>query len=141
MSWPVINPLSRYRHARRALAAANPPDWPKSIMARQDSYWRSEANMEEGNPMLALERGEPVLTPPAVWFQGRDDTLHDYKDTESTFDGNEPQRFCANYAKAGGSISLEYIGMSRGVGHAPDLSKTGDMFDRMVAFIGRHVSL
>jgi len=30
--------------------------------------------------------------------------------------------------------------MSRGVGHAPDLSKTGDMFDRMVAFIGRHAS-
>jgi acetyl esterase/lipase len=141
MTWPVINPLSRYRHARRALAGANPPEWPKSIMARQDSYWRSEANMEEGNPMLALERGEPVLMPPAVWFQGRDDTLHDYKDAESSFDGNEPQRFCASYTKAGGTISLEYIGMSRGVGHAPDLSKTGDMFDRMVAFIGTHVSV
>jgi len=37
--------------------------------------------MAEGNPMLALERGEKVHTPPAVWFQGRGDTLHDYKAT------------------------------------------------------------
>ena len=85
MSWPVINPFSRYRLAKRAQAGANPPEWPKSIIARQDAYWRSEANMAEGNPMLALERGEKVLTPPAVWFQGRGDMLHDYKDAESSF--------------------------------------------------------
>ncbi len=60
MSWPVINPYSRYRLAKRVLADANPPEWPKSIIPRQDSYWRSEANMAEGNPMLALERGEKV---------------------------------------------------------------------------------
>src|ERR1700679_1902249 len=29
LSWPVINPLGRYRHAQRALAGANPPEWPK----------------------------------------------------------------------------------------------------------------
>ena len=63
MSWPVINPFSRYRHAKRALAGANPPEWPKSIIPRQDAYWQSEANMAEGNPMLALERGEKVQTP------------------------------------------------------------------------------
>jgi acetyl esterase len=139
MSWPVINPLSRYRHAKRALAGANPPEWPKSIIGRQDSYWRSEAAMEEGNPMLALERGEKLATPPAVWFQGREDTLHDYKDVESSFDGNEPQRFCANYRKAGGSMALEYIDMARGVGSSPDLSKTGGMFEQMVEFIGTNV--
>jgi acetyl esterase/lipase len=139
MTWPVINPLSRYRHAKRALASANPPEWPKSIIARHDSYWRSEDNMAEGNPTLALERGEKVLTPPAIWFQGRGDTVHDYKDTESTFDGNEPQRFCADYRKAGGSIALEYLEMERHAGSSPDLSKSGDMFDRMVEFVGRHV--
>jgi acetyl esterase len=141
MSWPVINPLSRYRHAKRALAGANPPEWPKSIIARQDSYWVSEANMAEGNPVLALERGEAVRTPPAIWFQGRGDTLHDYKDVESDFDGNEPQRFCAYYRKAGGSIALEYIEMERHAGHSPDLSKSGDMFDRMVAFVEGHVTV
>ncbi len=139
MSWPVINPLSRYRLAKRARDGANPPDWPKSIIARHDSYWRSEANMAEGNPMLALERGEPVLTPPAIWFQGRGDGMHDYKDVESNFLGNEPQRFVANYQKAGGEITLEYIDAERHAGHSPDLSQTGDMFERMVAFVGRHV--
>jgi acetyl esterase/lipase len=139
MSWPVINPLSRYRHAKRTLAGANPPEWPKSIIARHDSYWVNEANMAEGNPVLALERGEAVQMPPAVWFQGRGDTVHDYKDVESDFDGNEPQRFCADYRKAGGSIALEYIEMERHAGHSPDLSKSGAMFDDMVSFIERHV--
>jgi len=139
LSWPVINPLGRYRHAQRALAGANPPEWPKSIIARQNSYWRSEANMDEGNPMLALERGEKVLTPPAVWFQGRGDLLHDYKDAESDFPGNEPQRFVADYKKAGGEIELRYIEMDRHAGHSPDLSKTGDMFAHMVEWVGRQI--
>jgi acetyl esterase len=69
MSWPVINPFSRYRLAKREQAKANPPEWPKSIIARHDSYWQREPNMAEGNPMLALERGEKVLTPPAIWYR------------------------------------------------------------------------
>jgi len=140
MSWPVINPLSRYRHAKRAQAAADAPAWPKGIIVRQDSYWRGEANMAEGNPMLALERGEHVLTPPAIWFQGRGDMLHDYQDADSDFAGNEPQRFVANYRKAGGEITLEYIAMERHAGHSPDLSQVGDMFERMVGFVRRHIA-
>ena len=139
MSWPVINPLSRYRHAKRALASDSPPEWPKSVITRQDAYWLSEANMGEGNPTLALERGENVETPPAVWFQGRGDTMHDYKDVESDFPGNEPQRFVAAYRKAGGEIALEYFEGDRHPGHSPDLSKTGDMFERMVHFVQGHV--
>ena len=96
--------------------------------------------MAEGNPMLALERGEKVVTPPAIWFQGRGDTLHDYKDADSDFPGNEPQRFVANYRKAGGEIELCYLDMDRHAGHAPDLSKTGDMFARIVEWVGRHIA-
>jgi hypothetical protein len=139
MSWPVINPFSRYRLAKREQAKANPPEWPKGIIAPHDSYWRSEANMAEGNPMLALERGEKVLTPPAIWYQGRGDGMHDYKDVESSFAGNEPQRFVANYQKAGGDITLDYIDAERHAGHSPDLSKTGDMFERMATFVGKHI--
>ncbi len=138
LSWPVINPLSRYRHAKRALASGG--DWAKSIIPRHDSYWRSEANMAEGNPMLALERGEKVLTPPAIWFQARGDAVHDYKDADSDFPGNEPQRFVANYRKAGGEIDLEYIEMDRHTGHSPDLSKISGAFAHMVAFVGKHIS-
>src|SRR5271170_473727 len=43
LSWPVINPLSRYRHAKRALAAGG--EWAKSIIPRHDAYWRTEAAM------------------------------------------------------------------------------------------------
>ena len=141
MSWPVINPFSRYRLRQARAAGANPPEWPKSIIARQDAYWRSEANMAEGNPMLILERGEKVPTPPAIWFQGRGDMLHDYKDAELSFPGNEPQRFVESYRKAGGEIALEYIDADRHAGHSPDLSKTGDMFERMVAFVQAHIKV
>jgi acetyl esterase len=141
MSWPVINPLSRYRHAKRAQMQTPAPEWPKSIIARHDSYWRSEANMAEGSPTVALEKGEKVQTPPAVWYQAHGDIMHDYKDVESDVDGNEPQRFCAAYAKAGGSIALEYVDMERKAGSSPDLSKCGDMFGQMVGFVGRHVKV
>jgi acetyl esterase len=137
MSWPVINPLSRYRLAKRAVAAGE--EWGKSIVPRHDKYWVNEANMSEGNPLLALERGEKVKLPPAIWFQGRGDTVHDYKDLESNFPGNEPQRFCADYKKAGGEITLEYIDMDRHTGHSPDLSKSGAMFANMVEFVGQHI--
>jgi acetyl esterase len=131
MSWPVINPFSRYRMAKREKL--------ESIIARHDSYWRTEDAMAEGNPTMALERGEKVLTPPAVWYQSHGDAVHDYRDPESPVEGNEPQRFCADYRKAGGSIALEYIDMVRQAG-SPDLSKAGDMFGRMVAFIGKNVT-
>jgi hypothetical protein len=105
----VINPLSRYRHALRARDSANPPAWVGSIPQRHDLYWKTEANMAEGNPMLLLERGEKVVMPPAIWIQGQPDIVHDYRDPESPIEGNEPQRFAANYRKAGGEIDLLYI--------------------------------
>ena len=72
MSWPVINPLSRYRHAKRmtALAVRNG----EAHRAAPRSYWKNEDNMAEANPMLALERGENVQMPPAIWFQGAETT-------------------------------------------------------------------
>jgi acetyl esterase len=137
LSWPVINPLSRYRHAKHALAAGG--EWAKPIIPSHDAYWRSEANMEEGNPLLALERGEKVQLPPAIWFQGRGDHVHDYRDLDSKFEGNEPQRFVADYRKAGGEIDLVYVEMERHAGHSPDLSKSSGMFAQMVKFVGEHM--
>jgi hypothetical protein len=52
---------------------------------------------------------------------------------------NEPQRFCAAYRKLGGGIDLHYIAAERHTGRSPDLSQTGDMFARMMEFVGRHV--
>ena len=109
MSWPVINPLSRYRHARRVQARPVPPEWVAEIPDCHDRYWVTEDAMAEGNPMLALERGEAVETPPALWVQGRPDEVHDYLDLDSDVDVNEPERFARNYRAGGGDIEILYI--------------------------------
>ena len=107
MSWPVINPLSRYRNAVRGRAAGE--TWVGDIPERQGSFWKNDANMNDGNPMLMLERGEKVVMPPSQWVQGRPDQVHDYRDPESPVPLNEPERFAAAYRKAGGKIDLMYI--------------------------------
>jgi acetyl esterase/lipase len=131
MLWPVINPLSRYRHALRARDSANPPAWVGSIPQRHDTYWKTEANMAEGNPVLMLERGEKVLTPPAIWIQGRPDIVHDYRDPESPIPVNEPERFTANYRKAGGDIELLYIDQATKAG-APSYDPAAAFFHKYI---------
>jgi len=109
MQWPVINPLSRYRHAIRSSALPNPPQFSIGMKEKHDTYWHTEAEMADGNPMLILERGEKVVMPPALWLQGRPDEVHDYHDPDSNFAGNEPERFVSNYRKAGGDIEIAYF--------------------------------
>jgi acetyl esterase len=131
MQWPVINPLSRYRNAVRLRDSGQPPAWVGDIPARHDLYWKTEAAMEEGNPMLILERGEKVALPPALWIQGRPDPTHDYRDPVGTFDGNEPERFAYNYRKAGGSLELLYIDNAARAGAASS--------DPTAAFFRKHL--
>jgi acetyl esterase len=109
MMWPVINPLSRYRRVVGLLAAGDPPAWVGDLEQRHDTYWVTEDNMEEGNPMLALERGEDLVTLPSIWMQGQVDPVHDYRDPDSPLDLNEPERFVENYRKAGGAMSIYHV--------------------------------
>ncbi|MCG8544117.1 MAG: alpha/beta fold hydrolase [Alphaproteobacteria bacterium] len=109
MTWPVINPLSRYRRACSLRDSDDTPAWVGDIPARHDLYWKTEEAMAEGNPMLALENGEAVETPPAIWVQGQPDPVHDYRDPESPLALNEPERFAANYRNAGGEIEVVYF--------------------------------
>ncbi len=131
MLWPVINPLSRYRHALRARDSANPPAWVGNIPSRHDLYWKTEAAMADGNPMLMLEKGEKVPTPPALWLQGRPDPVHDYHDPDSGFTGTEPERFTANYRKAGGNIELLIVAQAERT-TAATLGKVADFFHRHI---------
>ena len=131
MSWPVMNPLSRYRHALRSLAGDGPSDWADGIPENHDTYWKNEENMAEGNPMLALERGETVELPPAMWVQGRPDVVHDYRDLDSDVDVNEPERFARNYRKAGGEIEMVYIDNA--------VRSTAASFDPLAAFFRKHL--
>jgi len=109
MQWPVINPISRYRNARRLRDSANPPGWVGNIPERHETYWKTEAAMIEGNPIGMMERGEKVVTVPALWIQGQPDPTHDYRDPESPVELNEPLRFSLNYRKAGGYIETLYV--------------------------------
>ena len=130
MQWPVINPLSRYRHALRLRESADPPAWAATIPERHDLYWQTEANMAEGNPLLALENGEAVRTPPALWVQGRPDQVHDYPDPESELDLNEPERFAKRYREAGGEIELAYVDQA---------SRAEASLEPVVAFFRKHL--
>ncbi len=110
MAWAVINPLSRYRNALRERAKGTA--WVGDIPERQMSFWKNDENMSDGNPMLMLERGEKVSMPTALWVQGRPDPVHDYRDPDAPIAPvalNEPERFAANYRKAGGTIEMQYI--------------------------------
>ncbi|OFZ97319.1 MAG: hypothetical protein A3H35_13130 [Betaproteobacteria bacterium RIFCSPLOWO2_02_FULL_62_17] len=92
--WPVICPLGRYldrkskpAHQDRANAIPN-----------QEKYWITEAAMAEGSPMLALERGDPLLLPKILYLQNPADDLHPRHLME---------RFVDNFRKAGGDLRLE----------------------------------
>jgi hypothetical protein len=52
---------------------------------------------------------------------------------------NEPQRFGAAHRKPGREIDPHYVDAELDTGCSPDLSQTGDMFARMVEFVGKHV--
>lgn len=134
MSWPVINPLSRYRNALRTRAGEvpGPSDWVGDIPESHDRYWVNDENMTEGNPMLLLERGEKVHLPPAMWVQGRPDPVHDYRDPESPLDLNEPERFVENYRAAGGDIELVEI--------AQENRYSPTSFEPLTAFFKMHLA-
>ena len=129
MSWPVINPLSRYRNAVRGRATGE--TWVGDIPERQGSFWKNDQNMTDGNPMLMLERGEKVPLLPALWVQGRPDQVHDYRDPESPVPLNEPERFAANYRKAGGALELLYIDNAA--------RQSAASYDPIAAFFHKHL--
>ena len=129
MSWPVINPLSRVRHALREREKS--AEWVGDIPECHDLYWVTDENMTEGNPVCALESGEAVETPPALWIQGRPDPVHDYRDPESDLGVNEPERFSERYREAGGDIEVLYIEQANRASRAS--------FDPLAAFFRKHL--
>ncbi len=87
--------------------------------------------MAEGNPLLALERGEAVEAPPALWVQGQPDIVHDYRDPDSALDLNEPGRFAVRYREAGGEIDVIYVDQSE---------RSAASYKPLAAFFHEHLS-
>lgn len=129
LCWPVIDPLGRYRYARQLKASGKPyPDLVDQVLPNHDAYWQTEDAMAEGNPVLALERGEPVELPPVLYLQGSDDLAHPRPDLD---------RFVAHYRRAGGEVELEiYEGEGQGFiksnAGSPNATKA---LDRIISFV------
>ena len=99
LCWPVIDPLGRYHYAKKLKAGGKPyPDLVDQVLPSHDEYWKTEAAMAEGSPVRALERGERVELPPALYVQGTQDLAYPRPDLD---------RFVAEYRKAGGRVALE----------------------------------
>jgi len=82
--------------------------------------------MAEGNPMLALERGEKSKTRRRL-VQGRGYFLHYYKDADATSGARAPalRRELTGRRAARSPWNISRLATRRGT---RDLSKTGDMF-------------
>ncbi len=88
--WPVADPLARYRMVKER---GN-----QRLIDAHHAYFSGEAEMEEGNPQLVLERGENSPLPPALLLQGTND---------DNLPADSADRFAAAYSKRDGQIQLE----------------------------------
>lgn len=133
LCWPVIDPLARYRYAKALKAKGQPyPEVIDRVLPCHDDYWKTEDAMAEGNPVLALERGEAVELPPALYLQGTRDVAHPRPDLD---------RFVTQYRKAGGRVELElFDGEAEGfINKNPESPAAKKALDAIVAFV--HSSL
>ncbi len=133
LCWPVIDPLARYRYAKALKAKGQPyPEVVDRVLPCHDDYWRTEEAMAEGNPVLALERGESVELPPALYLQGTRDVAHPRPDLD---------RFVTQYRKAGGRVELQlFDGEVEGfINKNPESPAATKALDAIVAFV--HASL
>jgi acetyl esterase len=99
MGAPVIDPLGRYRYAKQLKQSGKSyPEFVDLVLPLHDKYWKTEDAMAEGNPVMALERGERVELPPVLYIQDTRDIVHPRPQLE---------RFVELYRKAGGQVYLE----------------------------------
>ena len=130
--WPVIDPLGRYHYAKQLKAAGPPyPEVVDRVLPCHDQYWKTEEAMAEGNPVMALERGERVEMPPTLYLQATTDVAHPRPHLD---------RFVAAYRKAGGQVDLElYDAEGSGFARKTDTPTGAKSIARMLEFIHKHV--
>ena len=133
LCWPVIDPLGRYRYAKKLKAGGAPyPEVVDRVLPGHDQYWITEEAMAEGSPTLALERGESVELPPVLYIQGDRDMAHPRPDLD---------RFVAGYRKAGGSLDLELLaGEAEGyIGRKPASPAVERTISRIIEFVHKQL--
>jgi len=133
LCWPVIDPLARYHYAKKLKAGGKPyPELVDMVLPLHDKYWQSENAMAEGNPVMALERGERVTMPPVLYIQGDKDIAHPRVDLD---------RFVAQYRKAGGQVELElYEGEAEGfIIRKPSSPASARGLEKIIQFVHQQV--
>ncbi len=132
LCWPVIDPLGRYRYARQNQGGPLKKQADNWIECH-GKYWKGgEAEMTEGNPTLALERGEKVPMPPVIYLQGTADVAHPVENRD---------RFIATYRKAGGRVELHLF---EGMGEAfitndPASPAARSAIEKIIEFVHREI--
>ena len=131
LCWPVIDPLGRYQYAKSNQHGALKKQADNWVHCH-DRYWPDEAAMAEGNPTLALERGEKVQMPPVLYLQGTADVAHPVPNRN---------RFVESYRKAGGRVELHLF---EGVGEAfitndPTSPAAFSAIDKIIEFVHREI--
>ena len=132
LCWPVIDPLARYHYAKNLRDSGEPyPELVDRVLPCHDQYWQDEEAMAEGNPVLALERGETVETPPVLYVQGTKDVAHPRPDLD---------RFVDQYRKAGGQVELKlFDGEAEGfINRKPTSAAAGQAVTQIIEFVHRH---
>jgi len=129
LCWPVIDPLARYRYAKELKEGGKPrPDLLDQVIPLHDKYWKTEEAMAEGNPVLALERGEQVALPPVLYIQGTSDKAHPRVDLD---------RFVAQYRKADGQVKLELFEGEDGgfINRNPSSPAAAQAMEKIIDFV------
>lgn len=133
LCWPVIDPLGRYQYAKSNQSGGALKKHADNWVQFHDRYWQGgEAAMTEGNPTLALERGEKVQMPPVLYLQGTADIAHPAPNRD---------RFIANYRKAGGQVELHLF---EGMGEAfitndPTSPAALSAIEKIIEFVHREI--
>ena len=133
MCWPVIDPLARYRYAKKAKAEGSPAaELADRVLPAHDEFWQTEEAMAEGNPALAVEHGERVELPPALYLQGTSDLAHPRADLD---------RFVMHYRKAGGRLDLElFDGEAEGfITRNSDSPAARKAIEKIIEFVHKEV--
>jgi len=132
LCWPVIDPLGRYEYAKAMKAEGKHLKNAENWLSCHQQYWKDEAEMAEGNPTRALDRGEKVEMPPVLYLQGTADIAHPKPNKD---------HFIATYQKLGGRVEQHLFA---DVGEAfitsdPDLPQSREAIDRIVEFVHREL--
>ena len=122
--WPVIDPLFRYRFAKKSNR--------EEFITAHLEYWRTEEAMAEGSPQTIIERDEQVDLPPILMLLKANDRNHPLEMQE---------RFIASYRKRGGAIeahTFEGLPEHRMV-PSPAQPETMRCIETITAFIRRQI--